>query len=160
MASTAIETPQELEPDAARSQAQSNGLLAQAKGQASKLTDMGFAKVAELADGKKHAAVQQVNGIAELVREFGDAAGAQFGPAAGDAIGRGAQAVERLAAGLDERSIEDLVETSRTAIVRNPGAALAVAAVVGFAGGRILKGAIERGTVRSPRTTGKRGTAA
>lgn len=151
MASTVSDTA----PAPAPSQPQSNGLLAQAKGQASKLTDMGLAKAAEFADDKKQAAVQQVQGIADVVREFGDAAGEQFGPAVGGAIGRGGEAVANFAAGLDERSLEDLIDTSRTAITRHPGAALAIAAVAGFAGGRILKGAMERGAATQSGRTGK-----
>ncbi|WP_131818627.1 hypothetical protein [Sphingomonas turrisvirgatae] len=156
MASTATDTA-----SAAPSGTSSNGLLNQAKGQASKLTDMGLAKAAEFADGKKQAAAQQVNGIADIVREFGDAAGEQFGPAVGGAISRGGDAVAQFAAGLDERSLEDIVDTTRTTIVRHPGAALAIAAVAGFAGGRILKGAMERGAARQAgRTNDKQEKAA
>jgi hypothetical protein len=156
MASTASDTA----AASASPQTSSNGLLAQAKGQAGKLTDMGLAKAGEFADGKKQAAAQQVRGLADVVRELGDAASEQFGPAVGGAIGRGGEAVERFAAGLDERSLEELVDASRTTIVRHPGAALAIAAVAGFAGGRILKGAMERGAARQAKRSGARQEAA
>jgi hypothetical protein len=163
MASTATDTAPSPTPNgpSAHSDTSSNGLLAQAKGQASKLTDMGLAKAGEFAGDKKQAAAQQVRELAEVVRELGDAAGEQFGPAVGGAIGRGGEAVQRFADGLDERSLEDLVDTSRATIVRHPGAALAIAAVAGFAGGRILKGAMERGAARQAgRTNGNQETVA
>lgn len=134
----------------------SSGLVQQAKGQAGRLTDLGIAKVAELADGRKHAVVEQVQGVADIVAQLGDAATQQFGPAVGGMVNRGSEAVSSLAREIDARSLEDLADSGRTLIVRRPGVALAVAAIAGFAGGRILKGAMSRGAARHAGRTARK----
>lgn len=120
------------------------GLAAQIRNQTSRLADLGLSKAAEFADEQRQSGVQTVDSVANVIHEFADAAGGQFGEPVAGVVHRGGDAIAALARGLEDRSIEDLVEQTRSTILRHPGAAIAAASVVGFVAGRIVKGGLAR----------------
>lgn len=146
MASTAIDP--RAGPEANRGGGGAAGLIDQAKGQPSRLADQGIAKANQLAEGLKDDATRQLDAAVEVIREFANGAGAEFGSVVGNAINRGGDAVEGLAQGLRRNSVGDMVEETRSIITRHPGVAIGVASVLGFVGGRIAKGGLgQRGGV-------------
>lgn len=140
MASTAID-PQ-AGPEANRGGGGAAGLVDQAKSQASRLADQGIAKVNQLAEGLKDDATRQLDAAVEVIREFANGAGAEFGSVAGNAINRGGDAMEGLAQGLRRNSVGDMVEETRSIITRHPGVAIGAASVIGFVAGRVAKGGL------------------
>jgi hypothetical protein len=114
-------------------------LVEQVKEQASRLTDLGVAKVAELAEARKEAAAQKLDAVGGVVRHFAVAADQSFGDVAGAAVHRGGDVVASVAQTLRRTSVADMADGTRSIIARYPAIAIAAASVVGFAAGRIAK---------------------
>lgn len=161
MASTANGPESGADTSSATSQSgAATGVIGQLKSQTSRLADLGISKAAEFADGQRQSGVETADTVAEIIREFADAIGDKFGAPAGGVVNRGGDAVAAFARGLEDRSVEDLVEQGRSSIVRHPGAAIAAASVVGFVAGRIVKGGLTRPDHRNRSKAGSKEFAA
>lgn len=108
------------------------------------LVDFGFAKAAEFAETRKSGVVEKIDAAADIVGDLADAAGERFGRGVGDVVQRGVDALGSVSRKLDGQSVEDLVGTARTTIVRYPTVALAAVTVVGFLVGRIAKAGLQQ----------------
>jgi len=138
-------------PGSTPSQARgATSLKQQVGGQIGRLASKGAAKVNDLAEARKEAAAQKLDGVVEVVREFADAAEQRFGTVAGDAVNRGGDAIETAVAELRRRSVEDVVDQTRSFIVRHPGISLGAASVVGFVAGRIAKAGLTQPPAGQP----------
>jgi len=122
-------------------------LLHQVSTGASRLAEKGVMKVGELAEGRKQEAVQKLDAVVEVIRDFADTAGGAFGEVLGGAVNRGGDAVDTVAQTLRRKSVEDMVGDTRSAIVRHPGVAIGAASLVGFVAGRIAKGGLHQAAV-------------
>ena len=123
--------------------------------QAGELTDQGLGKAAQLIDARKNQAVDQLDTMVGIAREFADGAAEKFGSAAGDAAHRGGDALEGIARTLRRRGVRDLVTGSRSLISRHPGAAIGAVSVLAFIAGRIAKGGFDDRSNAIRQTTSK-----
>jgi hypothetical protein len=126
-------------------------LFDQVKDRSGQLTDMGLAKAAEIAEAKKDGAVEKLDAATDIVRNFADAAGERFGQPVGDVVHRGGNALDAVSQKLQGQSVEDIVDTARSAVVRYPAVALAAMSVAGFLAGRIVKAGVLQSGRRSYR---------
>lgn len=126
-------------PRTSRGRGAAARLAGQLGRQAGELTDQGLTKAAQLIDARKDQAVDQLDTMVGIVREFADGAGEKFGGVAGGAAHRGGDALESMARTLRERGVRDLVVGSRSLISRHPGAAIGAVSVLAFIAGRIAK---------------------
>jgi len=139
-------------PEASRGQTArrkaAGGLVDQVKERSGQLTDLGLAKAAELAETKKEGMVDKIDAVSGIVHDLADAAGERFGTPVGDVVHRGGTALQAVSQKLQGQSVEDIVGTARTTIVRYPGVALAAVSVAGFLTGRIVKGGLSQSSRR------------
>jgi len=143
MASQAADTRAEEHADRAQDSA-SFGLVGRMKDQSGKLVELGVAKIVELADVRKDNAVDKLDAVADVVRNFAEAAEGQFGPAVGRTVRRGSGAIDGVAQTLRDRSISDMAQDSHPIIARYPATAIGAVSLLGFVAGRVAKGGLAR----------------
>lgn len=124
-------------------------LADQLKGQTSRLAEQGLAKAADLAEERKAGAVQKLDAVVEVVRNFADSADVEFGGIVGGAVHRGADGIETIASSLRRQSVGEMVDGTRSVIARYPGVAIGAASVVGFLAGRIAKAGLHHRTAQT-----------
>lgn len=129
-------------------------LVDQLKGRSGQLTHIGLAKAAELAAARKDGMVEKLDAASGIVRDLADAAGERFGAPVSRIVNRGGNALDTLSQGIQRQSIEDLVGTARSTIVRYPAVALAAVSVAGFLAGRIVKGGLAHSSDQHSRSAG------
>ncbi|NCP14503.1 MAG: hypothetical protein GW858_10110 [Sphingomonadales bacterium] len=114
----------------------SNDLVAEAK----TYGDQAKGKAGELAVEGKQAAS---DAIASLGKVVGDTAGQideKLGEQYGDYARKASRTLQETSAKLESKSVEELGEDARTMVRKSPGAAVGIAAVVGFFLARMLGG--------------------
>jgi len=125
-------------------------LADQVKGRTTKLAQQGLAKAAELAEDRKDEAVQTLDAVVEVVRNFAASAEGEFGGTLGNAVRRGADGIETIAGNLRDRSVGEMVDSTRSVIARHPGLAIGAASLAGFLAGRIAKAGLHQGAPAAP----------
>lgn len=125
-------------------------LADQVKGQTAKLTQQGLAKAAKLAEERKDGAVQTLDAVAGVVRNFAASTEGEFGSTLGGVVNRGADGIETIAGNLRDQSVGEMVDGTRSMIARHPGLAIGAASLVGFLAGRIAKAGLHQGAPTAP----------
>ena len=96
-------------------------------------------KAREYADQGKERATTALDNFSEVVQDAARSVDERLGSEYGQYAHRAANAVTQLAEGLRGKSVDDLLEDSRSLIRKSPGVAIGAAALVGFALARVVK---------------------
>ena len=96
-------------------------------------------KAREYADQGKERATTALDNFSEVVQDAARSVDERLGSEYGQYAHRAADAVTQLAEGLRGKSVDDLLEDSRSLIRKSPGVAIGAAALVGFALARVVK---------------------
>ena len=137
MVSTA--TQGEARASATADQGAATRLADRVKDQAGRLTELGVARLGDLAEQQKDAVIQKLDTAVEIIRDYAGQADAGLGSVAGSIANRGGDAVERAANALRDQSVGDMVAGASAVASRHPGLSIGAASVLGFVAGRIVK---------------------
>ena len=96
-------------------------------------------KAREYADQGKERATTALDNFSQVVQDAARSVDERLGSEYGQYAHRAADAVTQLAEGLRGKSVDDLLEDSRSLIRKSPGVAIGAAALVGFALARVVK---------------------
>ena len=96
-------------------------------------------KAREYADQGKERATTALDNFSEVVQDAARSVDERLGSEYGQYAHRAADAVTQLAEGLRGKSVDDLLEDSRSLIRKSPGVAIGAAALVGYALARVVK---------------------
>lgn len=96
-------------------------------------------KARQFADQGKERATTVLDNLNEVVQEAARSVDERFGTEYGQYAHRAADAVSSLTEGFRGKSVDDLLEDSRTVIRKSPGVAIGAAALIGFALTRVVK---------------------
>jgi hypothetical protein len=114
-------------------------LAGQVRDQVYGLREQATEKARQLADTGKGQVTSTLNNITEIVNEAARAVDERFGEQYGQYAHRAAGAVSSLAQNIDGKSLEDLVDDTRSAVRKSPAIALGTAALLGFVLMRVVK---------------------
>lgn len=96
-------------------------------------------KAREYADQGKERATTALDNFSQVVQDAARSVDERLGSEYGQYAHRAADAVTQLAEGLRGKSVDDLLDDSRSLIRKSPGVAIGAAALVGFALARVVK---------------------
>ena len=114
-------------------------LVGQVRQQVYGLRDQATEKARELADTSKGQVTTTLNNITEIVNDAARSVDERLGEQYGQYAHRAADAVSSLAQTIDGKSLEDLLDDTRSAVRKSPAIALGTAALLGFALMRVVK---------------------
>jgi hypothetical protein len=123
-------------------------LTGQIRHQFNWLSGQAASKATQLAETGKDQLANKLDDVSGIVASTAKTAEQEYGPAAGQFVQRGADALISAAEGLRSKSVHGLVTSSRSLIRRNVGTAIGTAAVFGFVASRIAKGGTSDAYVR------------
>jgi hypothetical protein len=129
-------------------------LAGQVREQVYGLKDQATEKARELADTGKGRVTSTLNNITEIVNEAARAVDDRLGEQYGQYAHRAADAVSSLATTIEGKSLEDMIDDTRSAVRKSPAIALGTAALLGFALMRVVKAGLP---VNDADTTSGRG---
>lgn len=112
----------------------------QLKGDAAAYSEQAKAKAGEFAVEGKAKASEAMTSLSRLATEQATFIDDKLGVKYGDYVRSAAGSLEKGAAKLDEKSVEELGEDAREMVRKSPGTAIAVAAGVGFLIARLFRG--------------------
>ncbi len=115
------------------------------KSQVSSLTDQATTKAREYADQGKERATSALDGFAEVINDAARSVDERLGSQYGEYAHRAAGAVTSLSQNLRGKTVDQLLEDSRSAVRKSPGIAIGTAAVLGFALVRLVKAGLDEG---------------
>ncbi len=118
-------------------------LVSGVRGQVSSLTDQATSKAREYADSGKERATSALDNFAEVINEAARSIDERLGSQYGEYAHKAAGAVTSLSENLRGKSVDDLLEDSRTFVRKSPGIAIGTAAVLGFALVRLVKAGLD-----------------
>jgi ElaB/YqjD/DUF883 family membrane-anchored ribosome-binding protein len=96
-------------------------------------------KAAELARDGKSKASDALSTLGQTVADNAGTIDDRFGTKYGDYARTASRSLQETAAKLDSKSVEELGEDAREMVRRNPGAAVGIAAIVGFFFARLFR---------------------
>jgi hypothetical protein len=114
-------------------------LVSQVRDQVSTLRGQATDKLRGLADDGKGRATGLLDNFSEVINEAARSIDERLGEDYGRYAHQAADAVASFAGRVREKTIEDLLEDSRSAVRASPGVAIAAAAVAGFALMRVVR---------------------
>ena len=120
-------------------------LAGQVREQVQTLKGQATDKARQLADQGKDRATTALDNFSQVVQDAARSVDERLGSEYGQYAHRAADAVTSLADGLRGKSVDDLLEDSRTLIRKSPGVAIGAAALVGFALARVVKAGMPSG---------------
>ncbi len=102
-------------------------------------------KAREYADQGKERATTALDNFSQVVQDAARSVDERLGSEYGQYAHRAADAVTQLAEGLRGKSVDDLLDDSRSLIRKSPGVAISAAALIGFALARVVKAGMPAG---------------
>jgi ElaB/YqjD/DUF883 family membrane-anchored ribosome-binding protein len=120
-------------------------LAGQVREQVYGLKEQATDKARQLADTGKGQVTSTLNNLTEIVNEAARAVDERFGEQYGQYAHRAADAVSSLATTIDGKSLEDLVDDTRSAVRKSPAIAVGTAALLGFVLMRVVKAGLPVG---------------
>jgi hypothetical protein len=142
-------------------------LASQVRDQVYGLREQATEKARQLADTGKGQVTSTLTNLTDIVNEAARQVDERFGEQYGQYAHRAADAVSSLATTIEGKSLEDMIEDTRSAVRKSPAIALGTAALLGFALMRVVKAGLplngdggdgnQRGTTGG--TSGRGGTA-
>jgi hypothetical protein len=142
-------------------------LVTQVRDQVTTLRGQATDKLRDLADDGKGRATNLLDDLAGIIEDAAKSIDDRLGQDYGDYAHRGASAVSSFAGRVRDKSVDDLIDDTRSVVRQSPAVAIAAAAVVGFAlmrlvrtglddagaGARTKSGGAKRRTARNADTT-------
>ncbi len=95
------------------------------------------------ADGKDKA-VEKVGGLSRAIEASAAKLDEDVGKSYGDLARTAASTIDGLAAKLDGKDVEELLDDAKTFVRKSPAIAIGLAAAVGFAASRVVKSGLDR----------------
>ena len=120
-------------------------LAGQVREQVQSLKGQATDKARQFADQGKDRATTALDNFSQVVQDAARSVDERLGSEYGQYAHRAADAVTSLADGLRGKSVDDLLEDSRTLIRKSPGVAIGAAALIGFALARVVKAGMPAG---------------
>lgn len=108
------------------------------------LVDQGIVLLGQIAEKRKTGAADAIGTVVEIVRQFGDDATERFGKNAGNAVHRTGDLLDHFGKTVREKHVNDIADSIRLVVRRNPAIAIGAASLLGFAAGRIFKAGLVR----------------
>jgi ElaB/YqjD/DUF883 family membrane-anchored ribosome-binding protein len=119
------------------------------KAEATKLKSEATSRARSAAETGKAKTAETVDGLAQTMHDAAEQLGARTNPKVANYAHQAADALEGFSAKLREKSVDDIVEDTKTFVRRSPAVAIGAAVAIGFVLSRFLKSS---GT--TPRTKG------
>ena len=120
-------------------------IAAAAKTQVNTLTDQATGKIREYADQGKDRATSALDDFAEVINDAARSIDERLGNQYGEYAHRAADAVTSLSQNLRGKSVDDLLDDSRSLVRKSPGVAIGAAALLGFTLVRLVKAGLDNG---------------
>ena len=114
-----------------------------ARSQVSSLTDQAAGKAREYADQGKDRATSALDDFAEVINDAARSIDERLGSQYGEYAHKAAGAVTSLSENLRGKSVDELLEDSRSLVRKSPGVAIGAAALVGFTLVRLVKAGLD-----------------
>ena len=127
-------------------------LVSQVRDQVSTLRGQAGGKLRGLADDGKSKATGLLDDFSEVIADAARSVDQKFGEEYGEYAHRAAGAVSSFADNLKAKTVDDIVDDTRSFIRKSPGIAIGIAAVAGFALMRVVKTGLDE--VRGGRDSG------
>jgi ElaB/YqjD/DUF883 family membrane-anchored ribosome-binding protein len=127
-------------------------LVNQVRDQVSTLRGQAGGKLRGLADDGKSRATGLLDDFSEVITDAARSVDQKFGEDYGEYAHRAAGAVSSFADNLRAKTVDDIVDDTRSFIRKSPGIAIGIAAVAGFALMRVVKTGLDE--VRGGRDSG------
>ena len=136
-------------------------LVTQVRDQVTTLRGQATDKLRDLADDGKGRATNLLDDLAGIIEDAAKSIDDRLGQDYGDYAHRGASAVSSFAGRVRGKSVDDLIDDTRSVVRQSPAVAIAAAAVVGFALMRLVRTGLDDdgGTSRGKSGGAKRRTA-
>ncbi len=114
-------------------------LVGQVREQVTALRSQATDKVHQFADTGKERVTSALDNITEIINDAARSVDARLGDQYGQYAHRAADAVSSFTQSLRGKSVDELVDDTRSAVRKSPGIAIGTAAVLGFALMRVVK---------------------
>jgi hypothetical protein len=114
----------------------------QLRRQAGRLRDQGVTKITQLAETGKGQFASKLNDVAEVIESVAEPVEKSYGSSVAEYVRSASRNVRSISDDLQNKSVEDLVSASRSAIGNNAAIAIGTAAFMGFVAARVAKGGL------------------
>lgn len=121
-------------------------IVGQVRDQVSNLRDQATGKAREFAEGGKDRTTQLLDDLSEIIHDAARSIDDRLGDQYGEYAHKAGDAVAGLAGNLREKSLEDLVEGTRSIVCKSPAVTVGTAALLGFVLVRLVKSGLEPDT--------------
>jgi ElaB/YqjD/DUF883 family membrane-anchored ribosome-binding protein len=129
-------------------------IVGQVREQVSSLRDQATDKARGFAEGGKDRTTQLLDDLSEIIHDAARSIDDRLGDQYGEYAHRAGDAVAGLAGNLREKSLEDLVEGTRSVVRKSPAVTVGTAALLGFVLVRLVKSGLEGETGERSRASG------
>ncbi|MEA3041320.1 MAG: hypothetical protein QOC65_809, partial [Sphingomonadales bacterium] len=121
-------------------------IVGQVRDQVSNLRDQATGKAREFAEGGKDRTTQLLNDLSEIIHDAARSIDERLGDQYGEYAHKAGDAVSGLAGNLRDKSLQDLVEGTRSIVRKSPAVTVGTAALLGFVLVRLVKSGLEGAT--------------
>jgi ElaB/YqjD/DUF883 family membrane-anchored ribosome-binding protein len=121
-------------------------IVAQVRDQVYGLRDQATEKARGYAEGGKDRTTQLLDDIAEIIHDAARSIDDRLGDQYGEYAHKAGDAVQGLSGNLRDKSLEDLIEGTRSIVRKSPAVTVGTAALLGFVLVRLVKSGLEGGT--------------
>jgi len=121
-------------------------IVGQVREQVSSLRDQATDKARGFAEGGKDRTTQLLDDLSEIIHDAARSIDDRLGDQYGEYAHRAGDTVANLAGNLREKSLEDLVEGTRSIVRKSPAVTVGTAALLGFVLVRLVKSGLEADT--------------
>ena len=118
-------------------------IVGQVREQVSSLREQATGKAREYAEGGKDRTTQLLDDLSEIIHDAARSIDDRLGDQYGEYAHRAGDTVASLAGNLREKSLEDLVEGTRSIVRKSPAITVGTAALLGFVLVRLVKSGLE-----------------
>jgi ElaB/YqjD/DUF883 family membrane-anchored ribosome-binding protein len=118
-------------------------IVSQVRDQVYSLRDQATGKAREYAEGGKDRTTQLLDDIAEIIHDAARSIDDRLGDQYGEYAHKAGDAVQGLAGSLRDKSLEDLLEGTRTVVRKSPAVTVGTAALLGFVLVRLVKSGLD-----------------
>ena len=120
-------------------------IVAQVRDQVYGLRDQATEKARGYAEGGKDRTTQLLDDIAEIIHDAARSIDDRLGDQYGEYAHKAGDAVQGLSGNLRDKSLEDLIEGTRSIVRKSPAVTVGTAALLGFVLVRLVKSGLEGG---------------
>ena len=118
-------------------------IVTQVRDQVSNLREQGVGKAREYAEGGKDRTTQLLDDLSEIIHDAARSIDDRLGDQYGEYAHKAGDAVAGLAGNLRDKSIEDLIDGTRSIVRKSPAVTVGTAALLGFVLVRLVKSGLE-----------------